>query len=464
MKAHIFGGLLGKLLLAVIILVAYFHFRTRSAVNKYSYKNSQVIIEKEFIESIPPEPGPDHVNSLIAETKINSSNYKLNSSTPYLTTSPIKILFMTEYRTGSTFISSLLNKHPGIFYLFEPLYLCDNRPESELGPENNYDSKENMINCQRRSLEEFYSDCLMPNTSNYLTNEMIREAQTTNIERRYLYHWCSVDGICFRHKSEIFKQPPFCDQAHPEDGIKASRLARFPGCKDMRFKLDQAQELCRNDYIARSTKVIRLRSIQDLPDSLKFDENFKIIYLVRDPRGITASRFNIQNNNWNENAAKKLKSICQNFHRFIQERVENAAFPNSKWKSKVMVVRYEDFALNPLIFADRIYDFLKISDDSRRTRVKAHLQSITHGDVSKLDETRNGEPCTYCTVRDSEKIIFKWGQSLDWFTVDIVQQHCKTMFDTFGYKMYRDELEYLADLHSGNFTPILHKNCTTCEF
>ena len=71
-------------------------------------------------------------------------------------------------------------------------------------------------------------------------------------------------------------------------------------------KLEMAQEQC-NTLKARSTKVIRLRQITDLPDHLRFDENFKIIYLVRDPRGIANSRFNIADNNWNEEADKKLK-------------------------------------------------------------------------------------------------------------------------------------------------------------
>lgn len=222
-----------------------------------------------------------------------------------------------------------------------------------------------------------------------------------------------------------------------------------------------AQKQC-NTLKARSTKVIRLRQITDLPDHLRFDENFKIIYLVRDPRGIANSRFNIADNNWNEEADKKLKSLCSHFHKFIEEReINQSDETESLWKAKVLVIRYEDFALNPIILADRVYKFLGLE---YLEEMKNTLNHITHGDKSILDSSREGEECTYCTVRDSEKIIFKWAERLDWKTVEKVQNNCKSMFQTFGYKAYKSENEYNQARWSKNFTPLLHKNCTDCEF
>jgi len=444
-------------------------------------QNSKIITTKNFSAANINSDAPPHVNSLSSSTKIiqksvsstlknqivetkgakPQSIHKTTVNPTKFSTKPIKILFMTEYRSGSTFISTLLNKHPSIHYMFEPLYLSDNRPQSEY-TKHNLTGKQNTLRVQHQILSDYYNDCKLPDSQVYLTPEMEEMAKTKNIERHYLYYWCKVEGICFRHKSDKFKSPPFCPVPHPEDGIKASKLHKL--CPAMGNKLGLAKTQC-DSLEARSTKVIRLKTITDLPENLKFDDDFKIIYLVRDPRGITSSRFNIVDNNWNTEADKKLNGLCSHFHKFIDQRKQNIANLNSGeqllWNAQVLVIRYEDFALNPIVMADRVYKFLKMDYPES---IKETLQHITHGDKSLLDESRGGEPCTYCTVRESEKIIFKWAQTLNWATVEKVQNNCGKMFETFGYKAFSSEEEYNDTRFSDEFNPLEFKNCTTCNF
>lgn len=462
---------------------------TKTAANTYSDANSDASLDANSLSSskiIQKSVSSTLKTQKMNNTSINSAESKISGAKSTVAkstiakstvaktivepatvdhakfpTKPIKILFMTEYRSGSTFISTLLNKHPSIHYMFEPLYLSDNRPQFEY-LKHNLTGKQNTIRVQQQILSDYYNECKLPDSQVYLTPEMEEMAKTKNIERHYLYYWCKVEGICFRHKSDKFKSPPFCPVPHPEDGIKASKLHKL--CPAMGNKLGLAQTQC-DSLEARSTKVIRLKTITDLPENLKFDEDFKIIYLVRDPRGITSSRFNIVDNNWNTEADKKLNGLCSHFHKFIDQRKQNLENSNSGdqllWNAQVLVIRYEDFALNPIVMADRVYKFLKMNyPDS----IKETLQHITHGDKSMLDESRGGEPCTYCTVRESEKIIFKWAQSLDWATVEKVQNNCGKMFETFGYKAFSSEDEYNDARFSDEFNPLEFKNCTTCEF
>ena len=43
----------------------------------------------------------------------------------------VNVLFFAYYRSGSTYLSQILNYHPDIFYLFEPLYITSGLPSPE---------------------------------------------------------------------------------------------------------------------------------------------------------------------------------------------------------------------------------------------------------------------------------------------------------------------------------------------
>merc|ERR1712079_322714 len=68
------------------------------------------------------------------------------------------------------------------------------------------------------------------------------------------------------------------------------------GLTDMGSTFNYSTERCLEKDI-RVAKTIRLKSLRDLPKSL--DNKLKIIYLVRDPRGIVNSRFETRDNDWN---------------------------------------------------------------------------------------------------------------------------------------------------------------------
>jgi len=365
---------------------------------------------------------------------------------------PKRVLFVTEYRSGSTFISTLLNKHPEIHYLFEPLFLSDDMRNIEA----NLTVGDPV---QLKILNDYFERCQFPKTMNYLTSAMIKHAHLFAPERHYLYYFCRIEGFCFRHKSDIFKQPPFCPAAYLADGMRAPTLTRK--CPHMSGHITLAEELCRRKFQVRSAKVIRLKTMRSIPAALRFDPDFKIVYLVRDPRAIANSRFKISSNNWSGNNIKRLTGICRMFHNFLHERRLNSATGNSLWNAAIEVVRFEDFALNPIAMAQRVYDFIGVDFPES---VKNHLFKISHGHTELLEKSYEEKTCQYCTIRNSEKVIFRWRENLSYNITKHIQDNCVEMFDAFGYKRFDSEHDYESQRQSPSFSPLINKNCTTCNY
>ena len=155
---------------------------TKTAANTYSDANSDAnldanslssskIIQKSVSSTLKTQK-MNNTSINYAESKISGAKSTVAKSTVVKSTvaktivepatvdhakfptKPIKILFMTEYRSGSTFISTLLNKHPSIHYMFEPLYLSDNRPQFEY-LKHNLTGKQNTIRVQQHILSDY---------------------------------------------------------------------------------------------------------------------------------------------------------------------------------------------------------------------------------------------------------------------------------------------------------------------
>lgn len=78
-----------------------------------------------------------------------SINNTRNSKSPDSHTRK-KILVVTEYRSGSTFLSQLFNKHNNSFYLFEPLIIS---------PENDDEQMSKL-------LHQYFENCSIPTLHN----------------------------------------------------------------------------------------------------------------------------------------------------------------------------------------------------------------------------------------------------------------------------------------------------------
>lgn len=310
----------------------------------------------------------------------------------------VNVLFFAYYRSGSTYLSQILNYHPEIFYLFEPLYITNDIPSPEKALKN------------VEILKNYYTNCKLPLTKDYLTNSTLERAKN-NIPKLHLLHYCQRAGICFHYKSNLFKKKPFCNSTidFRFKDINANTLEKFCPVEIIKKNLPYAeQDLCRHSPV-RAAKIIRLKDINSIPLSL----DVKTVQLIRDPRAIIASRNEIKKYKTNGEIRKEVENLCNSM---------NVAFGHRKSNS-LYLVRYEDFVLDPLMETKSILDFigLKMHRDiiSRFTRKKRS--------ASRFTTTRTREN----SMGSLTKFIF----GINFEQINVIQKTCSDVFENFHYKI-----------------------------
>ena len=120
-------------------------------------------------------------------------------------------------------------------------------------------------------------------------------------------------NICAIERSNVFHQPPFCD---PNIISSSDRLDRYhikKACDAETFQdIPQINELCESRPIT-AIKVIKMRRLEHIADLLREDPEFRVIYLVRDPRALVSSRFDIPQNKWDLKNKAEMKDVCSRY-------------------------------------------------------------------------------------------------------------------------------------------------------
>jgi len=220
-----------------------------------------------------------------------------------ITSALVKTLLVTSWRSGSTLIGELLNSHPGSFYNYEPLTFAGIRRIHETETELVL-STQNVINgiftCNFSSVFNEYS--------------------------RYHINFAKVENgeLLPRIKNMHHNCTSYCHQ--PLDDL--CRRNKFHISKTVRLGLDVASKFLE-------------------------DPNVKIIYVARDPRGLVNSRLERE---WCLNVSRCIDPalICEDMEldfivakKLIQER-----------RNQILILRYEEFALNIWEHTNLLYDFL----------------------------------------------------------------------------------------------------------
>lgn len=294
-------------------------------------------------------------------------------------TNKIKVLLVARWRSGSTFTSSFLSAINNSYNVFEPLYSYINPPWQQGVAYEKLQTTE--------SDENIYSNFIKTTFINYYYNfippiDTIRRFPSKN-------HW-----------------PWYSDNK----GVYHQNLAVK--------KINSSSVLI--------AKTIRLRSLALLPKEIVEDDvNFKIIYLVRDPRGLANSRLrgtDKRNNHWNWGQAatiEKLTRVCETYQRFLNYR------KNHHQTTKIQVVRYEDIAINPYYWAGKIYLHLGLKlNDPENQYLLDFIQQVTNSDTNdKITE-------------NSSKIAVSWIEKMQSEAIEVVQnsEECEKVFKAFGYK------------------------------
>lgn len=310
------------------------------------------------------------------------------------------LIIVSHGRSGSSITGDIFNHHPDVFYLYEPLQTVQ-RTQQKFSV--NYDS--------------------------------LAQTFLTNVLR------CNFNEPIFLEDIEFYYRRPL----HP----RISRAIGSPplcpyNVSDKRWNYNLCPKMtsrslgnaCKHHYHLTVIKVLMSRipfnSIQSLfsvCDSK--DVDCKIVFLVRDPRAVVASSLSV-NFYAEQGEASKMGTRMFSYKLCKQTEDNLEVFKNlPSWlRSRVILLRYEDFASDPLKEMRRLYKFAGLS---HLESVVTWLNLTTHPTNQRSDMKIQGSEAAY-TVDDAEAAINRWRWKVHPHYITIIELYCKHALQLMGYR------------------------------
>ena len=335
---------------------------------------------------------PAHSNNTITAKHIIRYGGNISTTRPKVQGSGNKILVLTKHRSGSTFIGQLLNEHPGIAYLFEPLRLMSNS-----------------LNTSAR-ISVASIDSYMKKLFSCAFTDALHDVQKP---QRFISSFA-----CATFTRHWNKRPRICSI----DDLERVQLA----CKQAR-------------YVA--IKVIRIYPEQLVLIKKFLQEEMQIVHLLREPRGVISSRITIVQYKANQ---QRSAYIRENFDVLVGKAsnhcksVRDTFVMLASWKAAdpsfndfYLLVRYEDLAYHPEDMARTLYSSLGIS---LHKNVLAWLRKAT-------TTTEAVGHDFYSTSRNSMETAEAWRNKLPFYFVRAMQElpHCQYIMRRLGYEFAKSE-------------------------
>ena len=315
------------------------------------------------------------------------------------------ILIISDFASGSSFLGEILNQHPQVFYLYEPLksleYYRENRPESV------YDT---MVT--------------------HLLNGIFH---CNFVELSYFTDFLSFQYSSLRHRlaSRALSSPPLCPQNYnnPHYSIRM--------CTPLRPQSGSA--LCRL-HKHTVVKTIRVNSIHKLSYLMDregpLDYSLKVVHLVRDPRGVLNTR--VVHNSYENWTVKSVRDHAQTLCRDMLRNIKYAVSAPSWLQGRYTLLRYEDLAMNPHQIAEQLYKFVGVNI---APQVRLWIdRTLREGFVfpSHLDSTYRQLSYSAQNLTDS---VQKWRAQIPYSIVRLIETECYEVMNLLGYKIVEDEDE-----------------------
>ena len=162
--------------------------------------------------------------------------------------------------------------------------------------------------------------------------------------------------------------------------------------------------------------------MREIAEVLRDDPDIKIINYVRDPRGTVASRMAIApRGDWEKEAGTLCREMLQD------EAVETALTPI--FPGRVLRVKYEDIALNPIETATDLYQTLKLGE--LHSNVKAFIEQMMGDSFKRIDSRRS----PWTTSRKASETVYKWKQTTKQTKIKLIESvpSCRDVFRRLDY-------------------------------
>lgn len=307
----------------------------------------------------------------------------------------LAVFLVSQCRSGSSIMGEVFNRRSNVAYFYEPLYPF------------------------RRS------NCFT--TAEDVTEESIRAVED-------IAH-CRFDELTqlYRRGYKVAKQADFVECIkHNICFVGVEKATKFitrdaPHLLDTKSKkVDMAAlgEFCRSsDFVAGKLNYLRgIENITHLFDDA--DVQMKIVHLVRDPRATILSRFGGKAEHLVEAYDKISKHVCDRMMNNIDYADRNRL--TTSRPQHFLRLRHEDFAVAPLPFVERLYDFIGVPPTPQLLKWFAKATSFSAGSDQN-------------TQRDSRAVASAWRSKLDYRRVAVVQRNCRRVLDSMGYKSFDSE-------------------------
>ncbi|XP_068718287.1 carbohydrate sulfotransferase 1-like isoform X1 [Montipora capricornis] len=315
------------------------------------------------------------------------------------------LIIVAHGRSGSSFTGNIFNHHPKVFYLFEP-YQTAERIHGKLNPfDKDYEEK---------SLE-WMNGVLQ---CNFVSDRHVQDLD---------HYYRAVNGKNTRETqiSVALSSPPFCSY-NTSDLLWTSETCQRNFDKRM---LEQA---CRTKYSMTVVKALFGRMpqtnikhlIKMCDSSSEFD--CKILFLVRDPRGIIPSSQAV--NFFRDKDRIGLAKTREFAYLNCKETEENLDILRTltpRWRKRIKLLRYEDLALNPSKNLPQILEFADLPMDEGLSK---WFYLATH--KGETNEVQKAHPWR----EDSAEGANRWRWRVMPYDITVIEHYCQHVMKLLGYK------------------------------
>ncbi|RXG52571.1 Carbohydrate sulfotransferase 1 [Armadillidium vulgare] len=276
-----------------------------------------------------------------------------------------RVLLVSYFRSGSSWTGGLLSRSPNTFYVYEPLHLDD--PLVPAGDQ-----------------------------------EMLRGNMRPRLEE--LFH-CGISQQFLTHRKQFSPLYPKCSPkekctTNTEDLTKQCTSSDFIIIKSVRYLLSEVEDL----WI--------LPSLQ----------NIKVVWLVRDPRGVLNSLSHME-----KSMKDRRKNSCSKMREDIQSyQVLKFLYPNN-----IFFVRYEDLARYPLHMSLLLWRFIS----GQRSCEEIPLEWKEYLNVSVTPKNAGVGVGSYKVEKKSTQEWQDWRLSISPKLLKESEAECEDVIQTLGYKL-----------------------------
>nr|XP_046918080.1 carbohydrate sulfotransferase 1-like [Dermatophagoides farinae] len=293
-----------------------------------------------------------------------------------------RVLIVAYFRSGSSFIGDLLQQNWKSFYTFEPL---------------NYMTRQTRIDHQNLTeainlISGVYNCDFSNNTIPQYYNQWIRNHTFLIRWNRFFWNICKFRTMAI--------------------------------CYDNEFMSD----VCiRSRYNIIKTVRLRIRDIEPLIRKMGTANNLKIIYLVRDPRGIYNSRKSME---WcNTDQCTNLTNICNDMRQDLNDfdRLKKS----SNIGNNLLLVRYEDITSNPHNETRKLFENINVEFSQYIQRfLRTHTTNSTAAHHRRDKDKKN----PYSTYRfNSTSTAWQWTKQLNKEELAYAQRVCHDVLVRLNY-------------------------------